>query len=92
MTFSKMAAAAALLTLMPLPAMAAMNTAEQCTAMFEKADTNKDGEIGQQEEASKYAAMVTGNTEDNSSTGATALIIKKDRFMEFCQKAEATAQ
>jgi hypothetical protein len=89
MTFFKMAAAAAVLTLVPMTAMAAeMPTAEQCSAWFEKVDTNKDGALGQQEEASKYAGMISKSSvaDNNSGTAADALILQKDIFMSECGK------
>jgi hypothetical protein len=89
MTFFKMAAAAALLTLVPMSAMAAeMPTAEQCDAWFTKADSNKDGALGQQEEASKYAGMISKSSvaDNNSGTAADALILQKDIFLAECAK------
>lgn len=87
MTFLKMAAATAFLTLLPISAMAAeMPSADQCSAWFTKADTNNDGALGQQEEASKYAGMISGSSvaQKNSSTSADALILQKDVFMKYC--------
>jgi hypothetical protein len=87
MTFFKMAAAAAVLTLMPMTAMAAeMPSADQCSAWFVKADTNKDGALGQQEDAAKYAGMISKSSiaDQNNSTSAEALIIQKDVFMKYC--------
>jgi hypothetical protein len=88
MTFFKMAAAAAaLLTLLPVSIMAAETpTSEQCSAWFVKADNNNDGALGQQEDASKYAGMISKSSvaDKNSSTAANALIIQKDVFMKYC--------
>jgi hypothetical protein len=87
MTFFKMAAATALLALMPMTAMAAeMPSAGDCDAWFVKADTNNDGALGQQENASKYAGMISGSSvaQKNSSTAADALILTKDIFMKYC--------
>jgi hypothetical protein len=89
MTFFKMAAATAVLALMPMTAMAAeMPTAEQCDAWFVKVDSNKDGALGQQEDASKYAGMISGSSvaDKNSSTSADALILTKEIFMTECGK------
>lgn len=89
MTFSKMAAFAAFLVVLPVSAVAQqMPTAEQCTAWFDKADANKDGSLGQQEEAAKYVGMISGNTEsdNNSSTAAEATIVSKDDFLAACGK------
>lgn len=89
MTFFKMAAAAALLTLLPVTAMAAeMPSAEQCDAWFTKVDSNKDGALGQQEEAAKYAGMISSSSvaQKNNSTSADALILQKDIFMTECAK------
>ncbi len=89
MTFFKMAAAAALLTVMPISAMAAeMPTAEQCDGWFTKADTNNDGALGQQEDASKFAGMISKSSvaDKNSSTAADALILKKEIFLAECAK------
>jgi hypothetical protein len=87
MTFLKTAAAAALLTFLPVKAMAAETpTTEQCSTWFERVDSNKDGALGQQEDASKYAGMVSKSSvaDKNSSTSADALIIQKDVFMKYC--------
>ena len=87
MTFFKMAATAAVLTLVPMTAMAAeMPSAEQCSGMFTKADSNNDGALGQQEDASKYAGMISGSSvaDKNSSTAADALILTKEVFMKYC--------
>jgi hypothetical protein len=87
MTFFKMAAATALLALMPMTAMAAeMPSADQCSAWFMKADSNKDGALGQQEDASKYAGMISKSSvaDQNNSTSADALILQKDVFMKYC--------
>jgi hypothetical protein len=87
MTFFKMAAAAALLTFLPVSVMAAETpTSEQCSAWFVKADSNNDGALGQQEDASKYAGMISKSSvaDKNSSTAADALIIQKDVFMKYC--------
>jgi hypothetical protein len=90
MTFFKMAAAAALLALIPTTAMAqaAAPTAAECDAWFVKIDNNKDGALGQQEEASKYAGMISKSSvaDSNSSTSADALILQKDIFMSECAK------
>jgi hypothetical protein len=89
MTFSKMAAAAALLALVPATAMAqAAPTADQCTAWFDKADTNKDGTLGQQEEVTKYADMISKGSQssDNSSASATAALMPKEIFLQECGK------
>jgi hypothetical protein len=87
MTFLKMAAAAAVLTLLPTTIMAAETpTAEQCSTWFTKIDSNNDGALGQQENASKYAGMVSKSSvaDNNSGTAADALIIQKDVFMKYC--------
>jgi hypothetical protein len=87
MTFFKMATAAALLTFLPMTAMAAETpSAEQCSDWFVKVDSNKDGALGQQEDASKYAGMISKSSvaDKNSSTAADALIIQKDVFMKYC--------
>jgi hypothetical protein len=89
MTFFKMAAATALLALMPMTAMAAeMPSSGDCDAWFVNADTNKDGALGQQEDASKYAGMISGSSvaDKNSSTAADALILTKEIFMAQCEK------
>jgi hypothetical protein len=87
MTFFKMAAATALLALMPMTALAAeMPSAEQCSGWFMKADTNNDGALGQQEDASKFAGMISKSSvaDKNNSTSADALILQKDVFMKYC--------
>jgi hypothetical protein len=87
MTFFKMAAAAALLTVMPLSAMAAeMPTAEQCEAWFVKADTNKDGALGDQEESAKYADMISKGSESSSMAGSANVTLKKEDFVMGCGK------
>jgi hypothetical protein len=87
MTFFKLAAAAGLLTVLPMSAMAAeMPSADQCSAWFTKADTNGDGSLGQQEDAAKYAGMISKSSvaDQNNSTAADALILKKEAFMKYC--------
>jgi hypothetical protein len=90
MTRFKIAAAAALLAIVPTTAMAQAEkpSAEQCDAWFVKADSNKDGALGQQEEASKYAGMISksSDADSNSSTSADALILQKDIFLAECAK------
>ncbi len=89
MTFLKMAAAAACLTLLPVSAMAAeMPSAEQCDGWFVKADSNKDGALGQQEEAAKYAGMISKSSiaDSNNSAAADATILTKVTFLEECAK------
>ena len=87
MTFFKMAVAAGLLTLVPTTAMAAETpTADQCSAWFEKVDSNKDGALGQQEEASKYVGMINKSSvaDNNSGTAANTIILQKDVFIKHC--------
>jgi predicted lipoprotein with Yx(FWY)xxD motif len=90
MTFLKMAAAAALLALVPTTvlAQAAAPTAAECDAWFVKVDTNKDGSLGQQEEVTKYTDMISKSSasSDNSSANATATIMQKDAFLAECAK------
>jgi hypothetical protein len=89
MTSLKMAAAAALLTFIPINAMAAeMPSGEQCDAWFMKVDTNGDGTLGQQEEVTKYADMITkaSASSDNSSGNAMATLIKKEDWVKYCAK------
>ena len=85
MTFLKMAAAAALLALIPATAMAqaAAPTAAECDAWFVKADTNKDGSLGQQEDVKKYDDMIT---KSSSNTNDSSTIMQKDAFLEACAK------
>jgi hypothetical protein len=89
MTFFKMAAAAALLTLSPmvtLPAMAAdMPTAEQCDAWFAKIDTNNDGTLGDQEDAAKYADKIDSGSQSSSDTMPSVTLVKAD-FLAACVK------
>jgi hypothetical protein len=90
MTFIKMAAAAALLTLIPTAAMAqtAAPTAADCDAWFMKVDTNKDGSLGQQEEATKFIGMKSQSSVDDQNNGATAnaLTLTKEDFLTECAK------
>jgi hypothetical protein len=90
MTLSKFALALGLLALVPSTAMAQAEapTAEQCTAWFDKADANKDGSLGQQEEVAKYTDMISKGSvsQDNSSTAATATIMDKQMFLTECGK------
>jgi hypothetical protein len=90
MTFIKMAAAAALLTLIPTAAMAqtAAPTAADCDAWFMKVDTNKDGSLGQQEEATKFIGMKSQSSVESQNNGATAnaLTLTKEDFLAECAK------
>ena len=86
MTFFKMAAAAVLLTLSPMAAMAAeMPSAEQCDAWFTKVDSNKDGSLGDQEDAVKYADLISKGSE-GTATGTPNVIMKKEDFLVACVK------
>lgn len=87
MTFFKMAAAAALLTLVPITAMAAeMPSTEQCDAWFVKADANKDGALGNSEGSLKYSDMVTKGSTGSSSDSQQEVILAKDMFLTECAK------
>lgn len=99
MTFFKMAAATALLTLVPMTAMAAeMPSAEQCSAWFAKADKNSDGSLGGSgEEAAKYGDLRSGGSSQAQSTDGGAsgggsgnnnldFIMTKEVFLETCRK------
>ena len=84
MTFFKMAAAAALLSLSPMAAMAADTpSAEQCDAWFVKVDNNKDGTLGEQEESPKYADMITKGSVSESDS-MPQVTVTKDRFIKAC--------
>lgn len=83
---SKTILAAMMAASMLVPSMAfaqAAPTAEQCNAWLEKADTNKDGSIGNNEDAKKYAEMIT-------KAGVTGMgedaVVPKDMFLEQCAK------
>jgi hypothetical protein len=90
MTFIKMAAASALLTLIPTAAMAqtAAPTAADCDAWFMKVDTNKDGSLGQQEEATKFIGMKNPSAVDNQNNDTTAIVstLTKEDFLAECAK------
>ena len=75
----KYAALAGALVILPASANAAM-TAEQCTDMFKKADTNTDGSLGGDEGVRFEEAMTKSNI-----TTKDAKIITMDEFMSACQ-------
>ena len=86
MTFFKMAAAAALLSLSPMAAMAAeMPSAEQCEAWFVKVDTNKDATLSDLEDAAKYSDLITSGSQASSDT-MPSVTLKKDDFLAACVK------
>jgi hypothetical protein len=78
------AASTAALLLLPSAAIAAdAPTAEQCKAWLEKADVNKDGDIGNNEESKKYAEMLTKGGMEGMGEDT---VIKGAVFTEACLK------
>jgi hypothetical protein len=62
-----------------MPSVAAM-TAEECTALFTKSDTNADGSLGG-EEGVKFEEAVKKTDVEIKDTG----IVGKDEFMKSCE-------
>ncbi|MFN0193878.1 MAG: hypothetical protein ACKVP5_18215 [Aestuariivirga sp.] len=61
------------------PSFAAM-TADQCTALFTKSDTNNDGSLGGDEGVKFEEAMKKTDVEIKD-----AAIVNKDEFMKSCE-------
>ena len=78
-SFLKYATLATALAFIPATAHAAM-TAEQCTAMFNKADANGDGSLGGSEGTRYEEAMKKRTIETKDAN-----IISMEEFMSACE-------
>ncbi len=81
-TMIKLGALAAALLIIPAASANAAMTADECSALLKKYDTNNDGAIGKAEDSKRFEEAMTKTSLKTKNADTVAM----DEFMTACEK------